>query len=181
MAYTEEQKLRFQTFPANIVYYTTVSFSNPLTDELHILASGENGPYTNKTFNINGVPTEFIPVSCDVPQATDQADDNKLGTITFGRVGLEVFQYIDEINSAAVIPSDTIITVTIRQWQSGIEEPIFERACYSNNSGIVFDNDNVNIELATDNNALVGVVAAYLPSDYPGMAYSDQGEDEGGN
>lgn len=174
MAYSDEQKLRFQTMPANKASYDTVSFENDNASPMHILVSGQNGPYKNKTFTIDSVETEFIPAACKIPQVTDQSDDNSLGTISFGRVGSYAFQFLDEINENAATPKQTVIKVTMRRWEQDIATPIFERVCYVNSSGVSIGPESVSVQLAVDNPALVQAVPFYDPIEYPGMAYSDQ-------
>lgn len=178
MAYTDEHLKRFQTIPADSPLFSTVSFENDNASPLHILVSGKNGPYKNRYFTVDSVPTEFVATSCTIPQVTNQGDDNNLGGITFGRVGSEAFAFLDAVNKNSRLPSDTVIKITIRKWVSGAVDPIFERVCYADNSGISINSSGVSVDLAVDNPALVTAVAFYDPSEYPGMAYSNQGADE---
>lgn len=174
MPYSEEQKKRFQTMPANIALYDTVSFENINAEPVNILVSGKNGPYKSKFFTVDSVLTEFTPTTCEIPQVTNQAEDNNLGSVSFGRIGSQVFSFLDAINSGANTPAEAVIKVTLRRWESGVTDPIFTRVCYVNTDGVTIQPNAVSVDLAVDNPALVTAVPFYDPVEYPGLSYSDQ-------
>lgn len=168
MPYTDEQLAFFNTKPSNIAKFNTVEFSNIIAGQKRILACGTNGPYKDMVFE----GLTYQAVRCEIPDVTTQdTENNSVGQITFSRIGTETRQYLRLINAGIVVPADAVIDVTIRIYQEGITNPIYERKVYVGQNGISIDQENVTVSLQVDNPSKITYIPFYSPDVYTGLVF----------
>lgn len=172
MSYTDEQKRIYNTKDLDARRSLVVLFDNDKAGKKGILASGPNGPWTDRDFEIDGDVISFQAVACEVPQVTQQdPTSTDVGQLRFGRIGSETRAYLTQIKKNSVTPSDALIRVTIAQFD-GIypaATQIFRRDMYAGGDGVTMDQNNVTITLSVDNPAKSQIIDFYDPAIYTGL------------
>lgn len=172
MPYTNEQLQRFNQRPANTPKYNTIQFYNAIAGYKRILVAGSNGPYFDKDFMVSGQMETFQAVSCEIPDVTSQdTDSNNVGSIRFGRIGTDVVEYLQAIDSGVLIPSDTVIEVRLALYEGESTTPMFERIVYVGKDGVSIGSQSVSINLQVDNPAKIQYVPFYNTDDYIGLEF----------
>ncbi len=173
MPYTQEQLQLYNTKPIDAVQYSTMQFSNPIIGVKRLVAAGPNGPFTNKSFMVNGVLEEFQCVAAEVPDVTSQATtDLSLGTIKLGRVASQMRAYLNEIGRFALIPEDKVIECKLAIYSTTQSEPIYERVVYVGENGISINENDVNITLEFDNPSKARFTPFYDTEVYTGLRFA---------
>lgn len=146
--YSEKQREYWVKRPANVLQFMTLELFHPDFDFIRLVAN----QFSNKTFLVGNDLQEFTAVSMVLPAVTNQeTDSTRAGAITFGNLGLNFRRELLKITPFGAIMFP--ITVMLRQYEDGVDEPIYQRRLYVGNNGITISTDNVSIQLSVDNPA----------------------------
>lgn len=144
---TQQRREYLQKRPSNKVSYECVQFSHSAFGDVYLVAN----QFFNKTFSINSVNKEHLPVSMKLPPTTNQVSDpTQAGTIQFGRIGMEFRQKLRSVMSSGKLEP---ILVTLRVFEEATM--VYERTLQVANNGISLDEKNVNVRLTVPNYAKV--------------------------
>jgi hypothetical protein len=148
--FSQLQREYWVTRPSALVQFMTVEFEHPDFGFIRLVSN----QFSDKIFDVDGTPETFQAVSMQVPKVTNQeTDTTKAGTVTFGRIGLQFRKTLLQITPLGAITSP--ITVRLRQYQSGVTAPVYERRLYVAKDGITITSENVSVRLSVDNPAIL--------------------------
>lgn len=146
--YSDEQREYWHKRPANVIQFMTVEFYHPDFGYIRLVAN----QFSDKQLDVNGALETFTASSMELPRVTNQSTDTtRAGTIIFGRVGSTFREKLMQITPMGAIKNP--IQVTLRQYENGIVNPIYERRLYAAQDGIKIGAESVNVELSVDNPA----------------------------
>ena len=156
MTYSQAQREYLTKRPANVKQYMTVEFYHPDFGYIRLVKD----QYTSKVFE----GETYTAVNMEVPGVTNQTTDTtQAGTIRFGRIGLQTRQKLLMITPLGAIRYP--IEVNIRQYEDGIESPIYQRRLYANKNGITIGIESVTVQLSVSNpSKLTNEAAFYDPA-----------------
>ena len=159
--YSQAQREYWVKRPADILKFDTVDFYHPDFGNIRLVAN----QHTDKILG----GSSYQAVAMDFPQVTNQTTDTtKAGSIKFGRIGTSVRQKLLSITPLGGIKYP--ITATLRQFQEGTVEPIYERQLFIDQNGIRINADSVIISLSVDNpSKLTNKSAFYDPALWLGL------------
>lgn len=146
------------------IQYSTIQFINNQFGTISLVAN----QFTPKTFNVDGVMVEFQPVRADIPKQPTQADGTSDARVIFGRIGLQVRQKLREIDPFN--PDDRVIRAVIRTYNAGDTLPfqVYDNL-YVDEGGVLIDQDNVEVQLTTDNPMVLRANLFYDPDVFTGL------------
>ena len=164
MSYSDEQKQYYNKKPGNVVRYLAFTFYHPDFGYKRLVAN----QLKDKTLGGN----VFTAASMKAPAVTNQStDDANIGSISFGRIGQQFREAIDQITPVGAIKYP--IDVKMEQYLStDTANNIFERDVYVAPNGISISSESVNVRLTVDNpQKITEKDKFYDPTIFIGLSY----------
>lgn len=135
------------------VEYSTVEFYHPDFGSVYLVAN----QYKPKSFLVNGVSTEFTPVSAEIPTQPNNDSGKAKAQIKFGRIGVHFRDKLRQINQR-FIP----IEATLRSYIGTGGSPDNEYKLFVDKQGIAMDEGNVTVTLGYENPMLLQINLDYI-------------------
>lgn len=172
MAYTDSQKLFYNTKPVLSQLYTTMTFENPIAGKVRLLAAGKNGPYKDMMLNENGTMQLFKVVAAEVPKVAAQDPlSNDVGQIKLGRVASQISAYLNKIIKNNKTFDDKVIKIKLAEYEQPNAEPVYSIDVFCGIQGVSIGASDVVIKMQYSNPAKTRNAAFYSPLIFKALSY----------